>query len=89
MTERASESFAATEYIAAVVQLSTMPAADRQAILAVHADVEGYGDPAEISALLYLMNPAVFAVKCYRHYVELGEHGPGFLRVLLREGLRN
>jgi hypothetical protein len=76
----------ASEYIAAVVQLATLPSELRQAILRRY-DAEGFGDPSEIRLLMYEMNPPVFGVMAYRHYVALGDRGPAFLARLLREGL--
>jgi hypothetical protein len=76
----------ASEYIAAVVQLVTLPPDLRQAILDRY-DVAGFGDAREISMDLYEMNPAVFAVMAYRHYAALGDRGPAFIARLLREGL--
>lgn len=77
---------AASEYIAAVVQLLAMPQALRGEILAAW-DPAGFAAAEEISILPYEMNPAVFAVKSYRHYVALGDAGPAFFERLLREGL--
>jgi hypothetical protein len=76
----------ASEYIAAVVQLATLPPDLRQAILRRH-DAEAFSDPREIRLLMYEMNPSVFGVMAYRHYVTLGDRGPAFLARLLREGL--
>ncbi len=76
----------ASEYIAAVVQLATLPPDERAAILARYG-VSGFRDPSEISMLLYQFDPAVFAVMAYRHYAALGEEGPAFIARLLREGL--
>jgi hypothetical protein len=77
---------AAGEYVAAVVQLSTMPQGLLRAILERH-DAAAFGEAGEITMLLYQLNPAVFAVKAYRHYVALGDGGPAFLAMLMREGL--
>lgn len=76
----------ASEYIAAVVQLATLPPELRRAILHRY-DAEGFSDPSEIRLLMYEMNPPVFGVMAYRHYVALGDRGPVFLARLLREGL--
>lgn len=78
--------WAASEYIAAVVQLGTMPLDLRRTILTRY-DNEAFGDRSEISILIYLFDPAVFAVKSYRHYVALGNRGPKFIADILREGL--
>jgi hypothetical protein len=76
----------ASEYVAAVVQLSMLPPELRADILDRY-DAEAFRDASEIGMLLYDMNPAVFAVSAYRHYVSLGDRGPAFLGWLLREGL--
>jgi hypothetical protein len=76
----------ASEYIAAVVQLATLPAELRKAILGRYG-AEGFGDASEISLLSYELDPAVFAVMAYRHYESLGDRGPVFVGRLLREGL--
>ncbi len=74
----------ASEYIAAVVQVATMPNDLRKAILDRY-DAEGFADASEISILPYDFDPAVFAVMAYRHYAGLGDGGPAFLARLLRE----
>jgi len=76
----------ASEYIAAVVQLATLPDDLRNAILD-HYHAQGFADAREVSIRLYEINPAVFAVMAYRHYVALGDRGPAFIARLLREGL--
>lgn len=85
-TAVAARRAAAGEYVAAVVQLSTMPQGLLRAILEQH-DAAAFGDAGEITMLLYQLSPAVFAVKAYRHYLALGDEGPAFLAMLLREGL--
>ena len=76
----------ASEYIAAVVQLATLPNDLRKAILE-HYRAQGFADASEISLVTYDFDPAVFAVMAYRHYVALGDEGPAFIARLLREGL--
>ncbi len=76
----------ASEYIAVVVQLATLPPDLRQAILDRY-DAKGFADASEISMLSYEFDPAVFAVMAYRHYAALGDRGPAFIARLLREGL--
>ncbi len=76
----------ASEYIAAVVQLATLPNDLRKAILD-HYPAQGFADASEISILSYDFDPAVFAVMAYRHYAALGDGGPAFIVRLLREGL--
>lgn len=79
--------FTASEYIAAVVQLATMPPALRESILARFAGLQPYHAPDEISSLYYLMAPGEFAVKVYLHYTALGDGGPQFISWLLHHGL--
>lgn len=76
----------ASEYIASVTQLATMPTALRDAILARY-DNEAFAGRDDISLLIHDFDPAVFAVKSYRHYVALGERRSAFVAGLLREGL--
>ena len=76
----------ASEYIAEVVQLATLPPDLRKVILD-HYEAKGFDDKREISMLLYEFDPAVFAVMAYRHYTALGDRGPAFIARLLREGL--
>ena len=70
------------EYVAAVVQLSTLPDAIRAEILDHYDDLPAFGDASEISDLLYYMAPCEFAVKAYRHYLAPG-NGSGFISRLL------
>lgn len=79
--------FTASEYIAAVVQMQTMEPALRETILANFSDLDAYPSVDAISSLYYLMAPGQFAVKVYRHYLNLGDAGPEFMRWLLRNGL--
>ena len=76
----------ASEYIAAVVQLETLPPDLRKAILDRY-DAKGFRDASEISMMSYEFDPAVFAVMAYRHYAALGDRGPAFIARLVREGL--
>lgn len=71
----------AHEYIAYVVQLSTMPADLRQLIIE-QSSVSGFNDASEISSVYLAMNPEAFAVKCYLHYRD-PENGNEFLHKLL------
>lgn len=77
----------ASEYLAAVVQLATLPEPVRREILAVYRDVAGFAHVREISGTYYALDPARFAVKAYRHYLRLGAEWPDFLNWLLHEGL--
>lgn len=81
-----ARSLVASEYIAAVAQLATLPDDERRVILARYADTEAYGRPREISELYYYMDPCRFAVKCYLHYLR-PENGDAFVRRVLSRGL--
>jgi hypothetical protein len=72
------------EYVAAVVQLGTLPEAIRSEILGNYDDFPAFGDPGELSDLYYYMAPCEFAVKAYRHYLKPG-NGPAFIKRLLSE----
>ncbi len=76
----------ASEYIAGVVQLATLPPDLRKLILD-HYEAKGFDDEREISMALYDFDPAVFAVMAYRHYTALGDRGPAFIARLLSKGL--
>ena len=81
-----ARSLVASEYIAAVAQLATLPENARHAILDQYADTEAYERPREISELYYFMDPCRFAVKCYLHYLQPG-NGDAFIRRVLGRGL--
>lgn len=72
------------EYVAAVVQLGTLPEAIRGAILRNYADIPAFGDAGEMTDLYYYMAPCKFAVKAYRHYLEPG-NGPAFISRMLTD----
>jgi hypothetical protein len=81
---------AASEYIAAVVQLTALPDETRDRVLANVEDAQRWGSSAEISGIFYLIDPAKFAVKSFRRYVALPpEARREFVRQILREGLTN
>ena len=70
------------EYVAAVVQLGTLPDAIRGEILRNYDEFPAFGDTSEISDLYYFMAPCAFAVKAYRHYLK-PSNGPAFISKLL------
>jgi len=76
------------EYVAAVVQLGTLPEAIRDEILSNYDGFPAFGDASEISDLYYFMAPCAFAVKAYRHYLQPG-NGPTFISRLLSTVPRN
>jgi Family of unknown function (DUF6639) len=80
------EKFAASEYIAAVAQIASLPEAVRNRIFEHFPNLPGFGARTEITALYYFFAPGKFAVKAYRHYSR-PENGPSFIKSLLREGL--
>jgi len=73
---------AAHEYIAAVAQISSMPAHLRREILGSYRKLEGFSNKAEISEIYYALNPCQFMVKSYLHYIKPG-NGHRFIRSLL------
>jgi len=80
----------ASEYIAAVTQLTTLPPATRGHILAAYADLPAWGSRTEITSVYYFLDPCAFAVKSYRHFTALSPtEQPLFIARLLREGLPN
>jgi len=81
-----SNTFAPTEYIAAVAQLSTLPEGTLDSILLNYRNVHAFDDESEITDLYYFMKPCEFAVKAYLHYSK-PENGPSFIRQLLYKGL--
>jgi len=81
-----ARSLVASEYIAAVAQLATLPEGERRIILEQYVDTEPYARPREISELYYFMDPGRFAVKCYLHYLQPG-NGDAFIRRVLGRGL--
>jgi len=76
----------AHEYIAYVVQLSTMDADARARVLQRY-DVAAYAGPAEMSLTYYALDPCAFGVKAYLHYRSLTEPG-AFARGLLSGDIR-
>lgn len=75
----------AHEYIAYIVQLATMPLPLRQRILD-HHQVQAFATEMEINPIVYGLNPDVFAVKAYRHFLSSGV-GVTFLQTLLNRDL--
>jgi hypothetical protein len=81
---------AASEYIATVTQLSTLPETTRRTILDNYRDFTAWGDESEISMTFYLLDPCAFAVKSYLHFYGLPlPHRPRLIERLLRQGLRD
>lgn len=80
--------FTASEYIAAVAQLTAMLPVLREQILASYGDTMGFERDSEITELFYCMDPSKFAVMAYRHFLK-PENGARFVGRLLRHGLPN
>ncbi|MDX2006795.1 MAG: DUF6639 family protein [Meiothermus sp.] len=76
-----NQNLVAQEYIAYVVMFVTMNPDLRTSVL--HA-VPGFGfdDELQINAMVYMLDPVVFAVESYRHYLKPG-NGPAFLQKVL------
>lgn len=77
--------FTATEYIGCVTQIATLPEYLRDEILARYSAQSAFEHEGQINAILYLIDPAAFTVRAYRHFNALGD-GARFLRVLLENG---
>lgn len=71
----------AHEYVAYVTMLATMPAAQRERLLAKFPG-EGYGAAREMSTIFYLIAPFRFAAETYRHFLKPG-NGKAFLTEVL------
>jgi hypothetical protein len=78
--------FTASEYIAAVAQLTSLSRETREKIIRHFPNLTGFENRNEITALYYFFAPGKFAVKAYLHYSR-PENGSRFIRRLLREGL--
>lgn len=81
--ERVCPDRATHEYIAAVAQMSSLPASLREAILRRNGKLAGFAGQEEISDIYYALSPSKFMVKSYRHYLEPG-NGSSFIRALLK-----
>lgn len=80
--------FTASEYIAAVAQMTALSPVVREQILANYGDTMGFERDSEITELFYCMDPPKFAVMAYRHFLK-PENGVRFVGRLLRHGLPN
>lgn len=80
--------FTASEYLAAVTQLTNLSPTVRERILANYSDTIAFEQDSEITELFYCTDPSRFAVKAYLHYLRPG-NGPAFVRRLLQQGLAN
>ncbi|MGM0769553.1 MAG: DUF6639 family protein [Pseudomonadota bacterium] len=73
----------AHEYIAYVVQIATLPEPLRQQLLAAF-DNQAFQHERQISRIFLQLDPEVFAVKAYRHYVAQPDPQAFFQRLLNR-----
>ncbi|WP_224982692.1 DUF6639 family protein [Geomonas agri] len=78
--------YSASEYIASVVQFSTLPGADQEKIKGNYPGISGFTSSAEISMIYYMLEPTKFIVNSYLHFCRQG-NGAKFVRKILREGL--
>jgi hypothetical protein len=76
----------ATEYIATVAQIATLPYAEREEIIQNYSGLSGFDNPREITSLYYMLDPSKFSVNAYLHYSK-PENGSQFIKQILREGL--
>ena len=76
----------ASEYIAAVVQISTLPSGDRKTIMLNYPEIAGFEKKEEITMAYYMLDPSKFMLNAYLHYSK-PENGLKFIRRLLSEGL--
>jgi hypothetical protein len=76
----------ASEYIAAVVQISTLPLNERKTIMQNYPEVAGFDKKEEITMAYYMFDPSKFMLNAYLHYSK-PENGLKFIRRLFSEGL--
>jgi hypothetical protein len=74
-------SLEAHEYIAYVVQLATLPDVLQQQLLASFSNPAFYHER-EINGIFLQLDPEVFAVKAYRHFVTQSDPQTFFQRLL-------
>jgi hypothetical protein len=80
------EKFTASEYIAAVAQLTSLSRETREKVIRHFPKLPGFENRNEITAIYYFFDPGKFALKAYLHYSR-PENGSRFIRRLLRKGL--
>ena len=74
----------ASEYIAYVTQLATLPPTDRREILDRFPTIV-FDKPMEINAIVLMLDPNVFAVGSYRHFIKFDNQEAFFRRLLSGE----
>ncbi|MCP5277878.1 MAG: hypothetical protein H6935_05870 [Thiobacillus sp.] len=80
--DRSCPSLAMHEYVAAIAQISSLPAEERSILLGEYPGLPAFDGAADITELYYAMNPRQFAVKAYKHFRGLSDQR-AFLRELL------
>lgn len=80
---RTCPSRAIHEYVAAVVQIASLPGDRRTVLLAPYVDLEPFQQVSEITETYYAINPHYFAVKSYKHYQKLSDPRAFFRSVLV------
>jgi hypothetical protein len=76
----------ASEYIACVTQLATLPPKERQTILRNYSESTGFDHQEQITMSYYQLDPCRFSVNAYLHFSK-PENGPRFVKRLLQQGL--
>ncbi len=76
----------ASEYIASVSLIATLPTAERDQIISHYPELSGFENIGEITFGYYLLDPSRFSVNAYLHFSKPG-NGGAFIGKLLREGL--
>lgn len=78
----------ASEYIASVTQIATLPSDERTKIMINYPELKGFDGVEEITMALYMLDPSKFSINAYLHYSKPA-NGVQFIRRLLCEGLPN
>lgn len=76
----------ASEYIASVTLISTLPPAEQEKIIRNYPELSGFDEPGEITFGYYLLDPSRFSVNAHLHFSK-PENGRIFIEKLLQEGL--
>lgn len=76
-----NQNLVAQEYIAYVVMFVTMNPDLRTSVLNAVPGV-GFDDELQINSMVYLLDPILFGIESYRHYLKPG-NGPAFLQKVL------
>lgn len=76
----------ASEYIASVAQLATLPTSEREKVFQNYPELSGFDKREEITMAFYAIDPSKFTVNAYLHYSKPG-NGLKFINRLLIDGL--